>query len=258
MLYLVTSLQPGDVKAPGNSRGKEIFHKYLHYSADPNKNLIIGNAEGDPDSDFEVFVANKIRQYGYEVDYQIGVNGFKIDLGIRDPRDSSVYIAGIECDGATFHSSPQARDRDILRQEILEDYGWRIFRIWSTDWFRDSDGEIAKLMSWLKDIRDPVPSSEPTSKEIDGSELKLYNEGDGSTAVWCNSKYVCTILKLERRDSYAANLLMSRREGKGFHATSKLLSYYMIEGIDELEGKEYGTYNEAEKASVSYLRSHLK
>ena len=258
MLYLVTSLQPGDVKAPGNSRGKEIFHKYLHYSADPNKNLIIGNAEGDPDSDFEVFVANKIRQYGYEVDYQIGVNGFKIDLGIRDPRDSSVYIAGIECDGATFHSSPQARDRDILRQEILEDYGWRIFRIWSTDWFRDSDGEIAKLMSWLKDIRDPVPSSEPTSKEIDGSELKLYNEGDGSTAVWCNSKYVCTILKLERRDSYAANLLMSRSEGKGFHATSKLLSYYMIEGIDELEGKEYGTYNEAEKASVSYLRPHLK
>ena len=63
------------------------------------------------------------------------------------------------------------------------------------------------------------------------------------------------IVKSEKRDSYAANLLMARSEGKRFHATSKLLSYYIIEGIDELEGKEYGSYNEAEKASVSYLRS---
>ena len=139
---------------PQSSIGKNIFHKYLHYAKDPNNNLHTGQSLGEPDSDSEIFVADKIRSYGYEVDYQIGVNGFKIDLGIKDPKDSSIYITGIECDGATFHSSPQARDRDILRQSLLEGYGWKIFRIWSTDWFRDSEGEMENLIKWLKEIRD--------------------------------------------------------------------------------------------------------
>jgi len=254
MLYLVTSLQSSDIRNPAGSRGKEIFHKYLHYSSDPNNHLYTGEAKGDPDSDFEVFVANKIREYGYEVDYQIGVNGFKIDLGIRDPKDGSVYIAGIECDGATFHSSPQARDRDILRQQLLEDYGWRIFRIWSTDWFRDSDGEIEKLIKWLKCIRDPMPASPPTVKALGKNEIKLFKEGDSITEIWNANKYVCTISKSEKRASYADSLLMSRGEANKFHVDSKLLLYYKIEGVDECKGEEYSSFDEA----LNKVKNHIE
>ena len=55
----------------------------------------------------------------------------------------------MECDGATYHSGVTVRDRDQLRQEILEGLGWRLYRIWSTDWFNNPEREIRKLLSWL-------------------------------------------------------------------------------------------------------------
>ena len=87
------------------------------------------------DSDFEESVATKLRNKGWNVFTQIGVSKFRIDLGVIDPDAPGDYLAGIECDGATYHSSPSARDRDRIRQLILENLGWKILRIWSTDYF---------------------------------------------------------------------------------------------------------------------------
>lgn len=72
---------------------------------------------------------------------QVGIAGFFIDLAILHPKNPGKYVLGIECDGAQYHSSLCARDRDRLRQSLLEDRGWTIHRIWSTDWFRDSARE---------------------------------------------------------------------------------------------------------------------
>jgi very-short-patch-repair endonuclease len=87
----------------------------------------------EPDSEFEVFVAERLRREGLEVVPQVGVAGYFIDLAVRDPADPQRYLLGIECDGASYHSAKSARDRDRLRQEILEQKGWRLYRIWSTD-----------------------------------------------------------------------------------------------------------------------------
>ena len=76
--------------------------------------------------------------------------GFFIDLAVIDPRDSDRYLVGIECDGAAYHSSRYARDRDRLRQTILENRGWRIHRIWSSDWFYRRDREIDKLRTSIE------------------------------------------------------------------------------------------------------------
>jgi very-short-patch-repair endonuclease len=102
----------------------------------------------EPDSDFEVAVARVITTLGFEVDCQVGVSKFFIDLGVRRPGENR-YLCGIECDGATYHSHPIARDRDRLRQEILEARGWTIHRIWSTDWFRNRGSEIERLRELL-------------------------------------------------------------------------------------------------------------
>ena len=101
------------------------------------------------DSDFEESVAEFLRQHNYKIDPQVGMAGFFIDLGVRDPRDGGRYVLGIECDGATYHSSRSARDRDRLRQEILEARGWTIFRIWSTDWFHRRTEQERRLLDAL-------------------------------------------------------------------------------------------------------------
>ncbi|NUO76072.1 MAG: DUF3320 domain-containing protein [Lysobacter sp.] len=101
------------------------------------------------DSPFEESVQDAIAKYGYQIDNQVGVAGFFIDLAIVDPEVPGRYLLGIECDGATYHAAPSARDRDRLRQEILEAHGWSIHRIWSTDWFQRPQSEIDRLLNAL-------------------------------------------------------------------------------------------------------------
>ena len=109
---------------------------------------------GEPDSDFEIEVSDRLKQKGYLVDTQIGVSGFKIDLGVRHPDHPELFLAGIECDGASYHSSKSARDRDRLREEVLRGLGWQLLRVWSTDWFDNADSQIEKLDKQLKLMRE--------------------------------------------------------------------------------------------------------
>lgn len=94
---------------------------------------------GPAESPFEESVVDALEAKGWEVRTQIGVSGFRIDLGVVHPKRSGAFIAGIECDGAQYHSSATARDRDKVRQAVLEGLGWKILRIWSTSWFRNSN-----------------------------------------------------------------------------------------------------------------------
>lgn len=63
------------------------------------------------------------------------------------PQKPGRYVLAIECDGAMYHSSYTARDRDRLRKQQLENLGWRFHRIWSTDWFMRKEEEIQRAMA---------------------------------------------------------------------------------------------------------------
>lgn len=102
------------------------------------------------DSDFEQAVAMTLREKGWKVQTQVGVSKFRVDLGIVHPDKPGEYLAGIECDGATYHGSPSARDRDRVRQAILENLGWRIVRLWSTDYFQEPDYAMKKIQERLE------------------------------------------------------------------------------------------------------------
>ncbi|PHP26572.1 DUF4011 domain-containing protein [Limimaricola cinnabarinus] len=91
---------------------------------------------GPAETPFEEAVARSLEAKGWEVRTQIGVSGYRIDLAVVHPDRGGAYLAGVECDGATYHSAATARDRDRVRQSVLEGLGWRIERVWSTDWFR--------------------------------------------------------------------------------------------------------------------------
>jgi len=131
-----------------SSWGVKALKGYLEFAATGRLERGIRSGR-EPDSDFEVFVADALRAHGYGVVPQVGVAGFYIDLGVTHPGYEHGFLAGVECDGATYHAAKSARDRDSLRQEVLEGLGWRLYRIWSTDWFSDAKGELEKLCRYL-------------------------------------------------------------------------------------------------------------
>ena len=103
-----------------------------------------------PDSPFEVAVITKLREHGWEVHPQVGVSGYRLDLAVVNPYARGRYLLGVECDGATYHSAASARDRDRLRQMILEGLGWKIHRIWSTDWWINPELPMQRLLERLQ------------------------------------------------------------------------------------------------------------
>ncbi|MEX6508122.1 DUF4011 domain-containing protein [Jiella sp. M17.18] len=162
-MIVVTSLKTGDiVPTASSSRGVHVFKGFLDYA---RGGAVYDDATGrEADSPFETFVAARLKAAGYDVVHQIGVEGFRIDLGVRHPADPTVFIAGIECDGAPFHTGLTIRDRDMIRQQVLEGLGWAIVRIWSTDWYNDPDGEARKLIRFLGEREAAVhvaPRAEP-------------------------------------------------------------------------------------------------
>lgn len=105
---------------------------------------------GDAESPFEEAVAIALAARGWTVVPQVGVSAFRIDLAVQHPEQPGRYLAGIECDGATYHRSATARDRDKVREEVLRGLGWKILRVWSTDWWRDAEGAVKALDEALK------------------------------------------------------------------------------------------------------------
>jgi len=106
----------------------------------------------DFESPFEEIVAAALSRRGWALHPQVGVSAFRVDLGVVDPDHPGRYLAGVECDGATYHRAATARDRDRLREQVLRDLGWEIVRTWSTDWWHDATSTANKLDVQLHEI----------------------------------------------------------------------------------------------------------
>jgi very-short-patch-repair endonuclease len=179
---LVTSMQPEDIIDDSNTpEGTAALRNYLEYA----RSGILPQASKtglEPDSDFEIAVIDLIESWGYSVTPQLGVAGFRIDIAVKHPKYPSAYLAAVECDGATYHSGASVRDRDRIRQEILEGLGWKnkIWRIWSSDWFRNPLAEAKKLYAFLDSLKDsaipPEFVAEPKAApaDADSEEPEMF------------------------------------------------------------------------------------
>lgn len=148
---LFTAMEAADIRADDKSKwGVRALRGYLKFAQDGL--LESGRETGrSADSDFEVAVAEVLRAAGFEAVPQVGVAGYFLDIAVRHPERPGEFVLGIECDGAAYHSSASARDRDRLRQEVLERLKWRIHRIWSLDWYRNSRQETGRLLSAVRE-----------------------------------------------------------------------------------------------------------
>ena len=167
-MIVVTSLDIGRIAHKRESIGDDtpdrwFFWKYMQYAqavSDGNDEGIaaaLGDLPqfnktqaptGEADNAFEEQIGDFIiRECGYEIAYQVGEGEFRIDIGVK--AKNGRFFCGVECDGATYHSDWNARHRDVWRQDVLEKKGWKIARVWSTEWFLDKASAQKKLQTAL-------------------------------------------------------------------------------------------------------------
>lgn len=150
-VVLFTSMKPEEIQDEGKNWGVRALKGYIQFARDGHAALPEhGNRECD--SEFEKWVLEWLRAEGFDAVPQVGFAGYRIDIAVRHPKQPGIFLCAIECDGATYHSARSVRERDRLRQEILERLGWKIYRIWSTDWFRNPGLEMDKLLGFLRKL----------------------------------------------------------------------------------------------------------
>lgn len=147
---LVGSILPTDIDVDRVSAdGPKLLRSYIDFAINGPSILASEITEQDTvehDSPFEAAVYNFLDRKGYKLATQVGCSGYRIDMAVKHPTLSGRYALGIECDGASYHSARTARERDRLRQDVLESMGWKIYRIWSTDWIKDPITEGNRLL----------------------------------------------------------------------------------------------------------------
>ncbi|MBP2444130.1 DUF3320 domain-containing protein [Rhizobium leguminosarum] len=134
---------------------------------------------GGFDSPFEEAVAAQLERHGWRVVPQVGISGFRIDFGIRHPDLAGTYLAGVECDGATYHGSATARDRDKVREQVLRGLGWNILRVWSTDWWFDAAGCAERLHAGLEALLEESRARRATELEDAATHWDMGHEVEG-------------------------------------------------------------------------------
>jgi len=147
-ITLVSSFSSRDMDPErSNAEGVKLLRQYLQYVESDGANFGDQVLDKPALNPFEVDGRDTLLRHGLKLTAQYGTSGYWIDFAIQHPAQPGRYVLAIECDGATYHSSRSARDRDRLRQEQLERHGWRFHRIWSAEWFHDKDACIEKAIA---------------------------------------------------------------------------------------------------------------
>ncbi len=200
-----SNFRASDLQLDDAPFGVRALKTFLDYAETRNLSMDESNGPSiDPESPFEESVYEFLKSQGYTVRKQVGCAGYRIDLGVVDPNAPGRYLIGIECDGAPYHSSPVARDRDRLRQQQLEKLGWKLHRIWSTDWYRNRSETRRRLLDAVKRAKTeklpPVPIPEPINptkpSEPAISEPNLNPSDPLSIADHVQDYQICKDLKI--------------------------------------------------------------
>ena len=174
---VVASVGSEDFAGELGSDGARHLKRYLDYAGRPDQKvralaMDVATPGGDLESPFEEEIWRVIRGWGYEVVAQVGCAGYRVDLGVRHPERPGTFALGVECDGAAYHSSRVARDRDRLRQEVLEGLGWHLHRIWGPSWYRNRTEQESRLRRAIEEaVAAPPPA--PRRPEVQATPASV-------------------------------------------------------------------------------------
>ena len=172
-MHLITSMRSTDIELKRTkSTSIGLLKSYLDFMENSGRIVEPEVGFNTATTPFEAEIKDSLEARGLIVECQVGDSGFKIDFAIRDPK-SNKYLLAIEADGATYHSSEYARERDYMRQRILESRGWKFVRIWSTDWWRDPQSQVRRVLAALE-----------SNSLIHAETKKIHNSEKAADAVF--------------------------------------------------------------------------
>jgi very-short-patch-repair endonuclease len=219
------SMSSGDLVAePRSAWGLRALKGYLQFAETGILEQALFSGR-EPDSDFEIEVADSLRARGFEVVAQVGVAGYFVDLAIKHPRRADAFLLGIECDGATYHSAKSARDRDRLREKVLNGLGWKLHRVWSTDWFKQPKEETDRIVRRIEALLRSEPVEPPRPKHAPAPVESLR-----ATATAAAAALNGPLTEAEARDQ----LIVLRAQGGNEPLPSGLASLFLDEMIEAL------------------------
>lgn len=199
-VQLVSSMHYTDIDLKRTSSlGAKLLKEYLEFAEHgiiSSHYTIDSNSFETNEYNFELEVCEFLRSKGFHIDTKIGFSDFKIDIGVKYP-DNSNYALAIECDGLTYKSFKNTRDRDRLRQEILERMGWQYHRIWSTEWFRNKTIEQNHLLEIVTNAINKVHGNE--KQEYNTLVLETFEENVSQVVFDFPSYKVAPIDQLARK-----------------------------------------------------------
>ena len=211
-IKLVGSIMPYDIDlSKTKSEGIRMLKDYIEFAIKgsevlhPHKS---SNALYETD-EFCDGVAKFITSKGYHVKQYVGNSDYKIDIAVEHPKYPGCYVAGIECDGNSYYMARTARDREHLRKSVLEQMGWKMFRVWSTEWINNKVGQQKRLLNFIENAINTYQESankekvafpkkkeesveveflQKTSVESPKLNFPYYRIGDWRTAVFDYNK----------------------------------------------------------------------
>jgi very-short-patch-repair endonuclease len=165
-MHVYSSIRASDINpSSAVSAGPRLLRDFLEYAEHGRLVMPAGRTAGAAESPFEHEVMTALVERGLQVVPQVGVAGYRIDLGVVDADAPGRFVCGIECDGVAYHSSETARDRDRLRHQVLEARGWTLLRVWSTDWFKDRAGQVDRIVQLVDAARQRARDARPSVAE---------------------------------------------------------------------------------------------
>lgn len=178
-MHLITSMRSTDIEMKrSKSASIGLLKSYLDFMENQGRITEPEFGFNTATTPFEAEIKEALEARGLTVECQVGDSGFKIDFAIRDPKLNK-YVLAIEADGATYHSSEYARERDYMRQRILESRGWKFVRIWSTDWWRDPQSQVRRVLAALEGGHEKVLAPQvPTETKSQMTAKDLYSNRD--------------------------------------------------------------------------------
>ncbi len=168
------------------SQGARLLRDFLIFAEKRQKDVTLNQDHIRIDAPLERSIYEELTKRGLQLIPSVGHSGYRIDFGVVDPDQPNRFLVGLECDGANYYSASTARDRDRLRQHVLENLGWKLIRVWSVDWWRDKDGQINRVLRFIKEThiqnnqlaedRDESTNSEKSNTEDTKSATNLSQD----------------------------------------------------------------------------------
>jgi very-short-patch-repair endonuclease len=181
-MVVFASMRGDDIDAGAETaRGARLLREFLRYAERGRLEGAPAGAGAGGESPFERDVREALERHGVRVAARVGVGGYRVDLGVLDDAAPGRFVCGIECDGADYRRAETARDRDRLRQQVLEARGWTLHRVWSTDWFKDRPGQVERLLRLVAEARAGAAAREDARRaaEAEARAAAAPARGDG-------------------------------------------------------------------------------